>query len=100
MAPCTSDELLALLDLQYADESEAEHGDTDGDSHREKSYLVGNGTLLAIDEAQFFRADVLVSCVKQVLQRPGTRLLLSGLDLDFRGEEFGGLLRVQRYLEG
>jgi thymidine kinase len=44
-------------------------------------------TVVAVDEAQFF--DWELSQVCQELARRGVRVILAGLDMDFRGEPFG-----------
>lgn len=44
-------------------------------------------TVIAIDEVQFFRPDVLPVC--QSLADRGVRVIVAGLDMDFRGEPFG-----------
>ncbi len=44
-------------------------------------------TVVAIDEAQFF--DWAVADVARVLADRGLRVIITGLDLDFRGEPFG-----------
>ncbi len=44
-------------------------------------------TVVAIDEAQFF--DAQITRVVDVLANRGIRVLIAGLDLDFRGEPFG-----------
>lgn len=44
-------------------------------------------TVVAIDEAQFF--DWQVADVARVLADRGLRVIITGLDLDFRGEPFG-----------
>lgn len=46
-----------------------------------------NGRVIAIDEAQFFD-DSLVAAVERWASA-GRRVILAGLDLDFRGEPFG-----------
>jgi len=45
--------------------------------------------VVAIDEAQFF-ADSIVGIVER-LARLGKRVIVAGLDLDFRGEPFGSM---------
>jgi thymidine kinase len=47
----------------------------------------GNTTVVAVDEAQFFD-DGIVEVVQQ-LADTGLRVLVAGLDTDFRGEPFG-----------
>ena len=49
--------------------------------------LEKNTTAVAIDEAQFF-SDEIVKIVN-VLANHGLRVIIGGLDLDFRGEPFG-----------
>lgn len=46
-----------------------------------------NTTVVALDEAQFFDAAI-VSVVQQLADR-GLRVIVAGLDMDFRGEPFG-----------
>jgi len=46
-------------------------------------------SLVAIDEAQFFNADIVE--VVEVLANSGMRVLVAGLDTDFRGEPFGSM---------
>src|SRR5581483_11944003 len=43
--------------------------------------------VVAIDEAQFFGAELVAVC--EELAHEGRRVLVAGLDLDFRGEPFG-----------
>jgi thymidine kinase len=49
--------------------------------------LEPNTTVVAIDEAQFFGADI-VGLVQSLSNR-GLRVVVGGLDCDFRGEPFG-----------
>jgi thymidine kinase len=44
-------------------------------------------TVVALDEAQFFDEDVVPLC--EELASQGTRVIVAGLDMDFRGEPFG-----------
>jgi thymidine kinase len=46
-------------------------------------------TVVAVDEAQFFDHDI-VTVVEQLAGR-GIRVILAGLDTDFRGEPFGAM---------
>jgi thymidine kinase len=43
--------------------------------------------VVAIDEAQFFDAEITVVC--KTLAERGVRVIVAGLDMDFRGEAFG-----------
>lgn len=51
--------------------------------------LSPNTTVVAVDEVQFFDSGI-VGIVKQMAQR-GIRVILAGLDMDFRGEPFGSM---------
>jgi thymidine kinase len=44
-------------------------------------------TVVAVDEVQFFGMDAVSLC--QWLAERGTRVIVAGLDMDFRGEPFG-----------
>jgi thymidine kinase len=44
-------------------------------------------TVVALDEAQFFDETVIALCEKLAIQ--GVRVIVAGLDMDFRGEPFG-----------
>ncbi len=46
-------------------------------------------TVVAIDEAQFFDAEIVR--VVEVLAARGVRVIVAGLDMDFRGEPFGAM---------
>lgn len=50
-------------------------------------HLDDDTTVVGIDEAQFFEADIL-TLVQQLADR-GLRVIVAGLDMDFRGEPFG-----------
>ncbi len=51
--------------------------------------LSPNTTVVAVDEVQFFDNGI-VGVVNQMMQR-GIRVILAGLDMDFRGEPFGAM---------
>lgn len=52
-----------------------------------KMYLEDDTTVVAIDEAQFFDNDIIH--IVQELANEGKRVIVAGLDTDFRGEPFG-----------
>lgn len=61
--------------------------------------LVNDADVVAIDEAQFFDKH-LVNVVRQLADQ-GARVIVAGLDMDFRGEPFGpipGLMAVADYV--
>ena len=47
----------------------------------------GDTTVVAIDEAQFFENEI-IQVIQQLAER-GIRVIVAGLDTDFRGEPFG-----------
>ncbi len=55
--------------------------------------------VIGVDEAQFFDMDLVEVC--QTLALRGKRIIIAGLDMDFRGEPFGpmpNLLAVAEYI--
>jgi thymidine kinase len=58
-------------------------------SHDILARLEPDTTVVAIDEAQFFDADI--ESVTESLANRGMRVIVAGLDLDFRGEPFGAM---------
>lgn len=52
-----------------------------------KTYLTNGETVIGIDEVQFF--DDGISGVVNELADRGIRVIMAGLDMDFRGEPFG-----------
>jgi thymidine kinase len=81
------------LDNRYSEQKVTSHAGSMYDALPvEKSTAVlecldPNTTVVAIDEAQFFDAS-LASLVQQLADR-GVRVIVAGLDTDFRGEPFG-----------
>ena len=53
------------------------------------SLLEQDTTVIGIDEAQFFNIEI-ISVVKTLADR-GLRVIVAGLDTDFRGEPFGAM---------
>jgi thymidine kinase len=51
-------------------------------------YLDEDTNVVAFDEAQFFDSDLTVLC-HQLAEERDVRVIVAGLDLDFRGEPFG-----------
>lgn len=51
------------------------------------SVVTDNITVVAIDEAQFFDAHLVT--IAETLANRGIRVIIAGLDMDFRGEPFG-----------
>jgi len=81
------------IDVRYAVEKVTSHAGSDYDAIpvekaaniREK--LEADTTVVGMDEAQFFDPEIVQ--VAQELANKGIRVIVAGLDMDFRGEPFG-----------
>jgi thymidine kinase len=60
-------------------------------------YLDGDTTVIAIDEAQFFGEEI--GDLVQNLADRGLRVIVAGLDTDFRGEPFGPMPAIMAQAE-
>jgi thymidine kinase len=83
------------IDIRYAVEKVASHAGSTFDaipvenSAEIRSKLDKDTTVVGIDEAQFFDSKV-VEIVKELATK-GVRVIVAGLDTDFRGEPFGSM---------
>lgn len=83
------------IDIRYAVEKVTSHAGSNFDATPvEKaldifSKLDADTTVVGIDEAQFMDPEVVN--VAQALASRGIRVLVAGLDMDFRGEPFGSM---------
>jgi len=81
------------IDIRYAVEKVTSHTGSDFDAIPvEKAIkihekLETDTTVVGLDEAQFFDLEVIQ--VAQELASKGIRVLVAGLDMDFKGEPFG-----------
>ena len=81
------------IDIRYAVEKVTSHAGSNFDAipvenaSDIRNKLDKDATVVAIDEAQFFDPEVVN--VAQELASQGVRVLIAGLDTDFRGEPFG-----------
>jgi thymidine kinase len=81
------------IDVRYAVEKVTSHAGADYDAIPVekaadiRAKLDADTTVVAIDEAQFMDAEV-VTIARELADR-GIRVLVAGLDQDFRGEPFG-----------
>ena len=91
-------------DQRYADENVVTHR---GDelmaipigSAAELLHVVGEASVVGIDEAQFFGDDL--PSVVETLAEQGKRIVISGLDMDYQGRPFDpmpALLAVAEYI--
>jgi len=81
------------IDIRYAVEKVTSHMGTNFEaipvekSAEIRDKVEKDTTVVGIDEAQFM--DVEVVSIAQELAERGVRVLIAGLDMDFRGEPFG-----------
>lgn len=86
------------IDTRYSVERVTSHNGQDYDarpcaSSQEIAQCISpDTTVVAVDEAQFFD-EGLIAVVQQLAAR-GVRVIVAGLDLDFRGEPFGPIPRL------
>lgn len=82
-----------VLDNRYAEEKVVSHNGQGLTAEAVESsaqileQLLPDTTVVGVDEAQFFDADL--PAVVDTLAAQGVRVILAGLDMDFRGEPFG-----------
>lgn len=83
------------IDVRYAAEKVTSHAGSHFDAipvERAadiRTRLEADTTVVGVDEAQFFDAEIVN--VAQELAERGVRVILAGLDMDFRGEPFGAM---------
>jgi thymidine kinase len=81
------------IDLRYGVEKVTSHAGNDFAAQPIQSAadifpnLQADTTVVAIDEAQFFDAEIIP--ITQQLANQGLRVIVAGLDTDFRGDPFG-----------
>lgn len=80
------------IDTRYSDEEVVSHdsnsiASTPVDSARSILLMASNAEVVGIDEAQFFDEGLVEVC--NDLAREGKRVIVAGLDMDFRGVPFG-----------
>lgn len=81
------------MDTRYARRKVASHNGMQVEAvpvkstARLRALIEPDTTVIAIDEVQFFDNQVVALC--EELANQGTRVIVAGLDMDFRGEPFG-----------
>lgn len=91
-------------DTRYSEEEVVSHNDNTIESIavsacRDIILQIDDAEVIGIDEAQFFSQDIVKVCEQMALN--GIRVIVAGLDLDFRGVPFGpmpNLLAVAEYV--
>jgi thymidine kinase len=92
------------LDMRYSETRVVSHDDksiisTPVDNASAIMLLAGNVDVVGIDEAQFFDNSIIEVC--NTLADNGIRIVVAGLDMDFKGNPFGpmpALLAVAEYV--
>jgi len=81
------------IDTRYAEQKVTSHAGSNFEAVPIRSateiltLLLPETTVVAVDEAQFFESDI-IKVVQELADR-GLRVIIAGLDMDFRGEPFG-----------
>ncbi len=81
------------FDIRYSSEKVTSHAGNEYNAYPVENIsdvptlLLDDVTLVAIDEAQFF-GDEIVDVIQTLVDK-GIRVIVAGLDMDFRGEPFG-----------
>ncbi len=92
------------IDIRYDDKKIVSHDDnaivsTPVPSSSHILLLAHNVDVVGIDEAQFFDEEIASVCVQ--LANSGTRVIVAGLDMDYKGNPFGPiptLLAIAEYI--
>ncbi len=91
------------LDARYAEREVASHNGLQleavpvENSARLRALIAPETTVVAIDEGQFFDEGLVALC--EELADRGLRVIVAGLDLDFRGEPFGPMPQLMARAE-
>ncbi len=91
------------LDARYAEREVASHNGLQleaipvENSARLRALIAPETTVVAIDEGQFFDAGLVALC--EELADRGLRVIVAGLDMDFRGEPFGPMPQLMARAE-
>ena len=92
-----------VIDFRYGVEKVTSHAGSDYDATPVKNasqiveQLKPETTVVGIDEAQFFDANI--EKVVEILAERGIRVIVAGLDLDFKGEPFGCMPNIMARAE-
>jgi thymidine kinase len=82
-----------IIDTRYNVEKVTSHAGVEyeaipvNDSYEVKTKIMTKTTVVGIDEAQFFD-DGIIEVIDELADK-GLRVIVTGLDMDFRGEPFG-----------
>jgi thymidine kinase len=91
------------LDARYAKQEVASHNGVQWEAvpvesaEQIRELIDLDTTVVAVDEGQFFGEDLLDLCSN--LAERGVRVIVAGLDVDFRGEPFGPMPKLMAQAE-
>jgi thymidine kinase len=86
------------IDIRYAEEKVTSHSGSEFEAvpieraSEILTHVAKETTVVGVDEAQFFEPDI--TYVVQSLADQGIRVIVTGLDTDFRGEPFGPMPKM------
>lgn len=91
-----------LIDTRYSETEVVSHDantilSTPVESSQNILLLTGGVDVVGIDEAQFFDPGIVEVCVK--LANSGVRVIVAGLDMDFKGKPFGPIPQLMSVAE-
>ncbi|MEN9969515.1 MAG: hypothetical protein RIR94_1720, partial [Bacteroidota bacterium] len=91
-----------IIDDRYATEAVVSHQGQSWEAKRVSASLEINDLwsgeqIVAIDEAQFFDANIIQVCTE--LANKGVRVIIAGLDMDFKGIPFGPMPQLMAVAE-
>lgn len=91
------------FDVRYSNEKVTSHAGNEYDAYpienisEIRAKLDDDVTVVAIDEAQFFEEEI-IPVVQDLVDR-GIRVIVAGLDMDFRGVPFGAMPELMAQAE-
>jgi thymidine kinase len=91
-----------MVDVRYSADDVVSHNEnairsTPVDTASSILLLTGDVDVIGIDEAQFFDASIVEVCNK--LADMGIRVIVAGLDMDFKGQPFGPMPKLMAISE-
>lgn len=91
------------VDVRYHKKNVVSHDSSEIDSYPVRSskeileHVFPEDEIIAIDEAQFFDTDLPEVC--RAIANSGKRVVIAGLDMDFKGEPFGSMPQLMATAE-
>ena len=91
-----------VIDVRYSEDEVVSHNEnairsTPVDTASNILLLTGNVDVVGIDEAQFFDEGLVEVC--RELANQGIRVIIAGLDMDFKGKPFGPMPKLMATAE-